>query len=117
MRLVHATLQVRQQVQEGAWARRSENTVLTALVRLAALHEPLRTALTSQVLQLPLSPVTRATLPAMTLRLGVCCCTQRLPASSLSNHLLSGSPTLAFGQSASRGIRSTDMIGQSVMGY
>jgi hypothetical protein len=44
-----ATLQVRQQVHEGAWARRSENTVLTALVRLAALHEPLRTALTNQV--------------------------------------------------------------------
>ena len=36
-------------MQEGAWARRSENTVLTALVRLAALHEPLRTALSSQV--------------------------------------------------------------------
>lgn len=41
--------QVRQQVQEGAWARRSENTVLTALVRLASLHEPLRAALSHQV--------------------------------------------------------------------
>lgn len=41
--------QVRQQVQEGAWARRSENTVLTALVRLASLHEPLRAALSNQV--------------------------------------------------------------------
>lgn len=44
-----AAPQVRQQVREGAWARCSENTVLTALVRLAALHEPLRSALTSQV--------------------------------------------------------------------
>jgi hypothetical protein len=100
----HATLQVRQQVQEGAWARRSENTVLTALVRLAALHEPLRAALTSQVTQLPLSPVTREILPAVSLRLVVCCCTQHLPASSLSEHLLSGSATVAFGQNTSRGV-------------
>lgn len=99
-----AAPQVRQQVQEGAWARRSENTVLTALVRLAALHEPLRTALTSQVTQQSLSPVTRATLPAMSLGLVVCCCTQRLPASSLFEHLLSGSTTLAFSCSASRGV-------------
>ncbi len=40
--------QVAQQVQEGAWARRSERTILTALVRLAALHEPLRDIMTAE---------------------------------------------------------------------
>lgn len=37
-----------QQVREGSWARRSENTVLSSLVRLASLHEPLRAALANQ---------------------------------------------------------------------
>lgn len=42
------TSQVRQQVREAAWARKSENTVLEALILLAALHEPLRAALSNQ---------------------------------------------------------------------
>lgn len=34
--------QALKQVQEVAWVRRSENTVLQALIRLSELHEPLR---------------------------------------------------------------------------
>lgn len=51
-RVCMAHPEVHQQVREGSWARRSENTVLGSLVRLASLHEPLRTALANQATQL-----------------------------------------------------------------